>query len=114
MELRISGRSEEQFNENLVSFLNVSTFICLRGTIPKQWDIDKAETGGRWWTKEAHNRRFNILGIVNDNWLNIRKEGENFIVVEFNFRYDRHFEKKKSISNLMLAFFDFVSIENAE
>ncbi|MEK6829077.1 MAG: hypothetical protein AABY15_03040 [Nanoarchaeota archaeon] len=108
MELKITGNTEERFNNNLKSFLNVATMICLKGNVPTQKDIDQAEALGRWWTLEEKNKRYQILGSVNDNWLNIRESGVNYIIVEFNFRYDIDSQKKKAISNLMLAFFDFV------
>ena len=109
MELKITGRTKEQFDFNLESFLNISAMICLWGKIPTKDDVKEAECLGRWWYKEKDNNRYQ-LSSTNNDWLNVRKEGENYIIVEFNFRYDSQFEKKKAITNLMLTFYDFVAL----
>jgi len=110
MKLKISGKNKELFKENLNSFLNVATMICLRGHIPTQYDIDNADRLGRWWYREDSGGcdRYQLFGLANNDWLNVKEEGENFIIAEFNFRYDGERKKKESITNLMLAFFDFV------
>lgn len=109
MELKITGYNKENFEENLTHFLNVATMICLKGHIPTQDDIINTRTHGMWWFKETDNKRFQLLG-SNNNWLNIVSEGENFIVVEFNFRYDKYSHRKNTISRLMLEWFDFVDV----
>jgi hypothetical protein len=110
MKLKIFASNKERFESNLIRFLNLSTLICLGGSIPSQYDIENAENLGRWWIKEEDNNRFQLLGISNNDWVNIHEEGENFIIVEFNFRYDKGSYKKVAISNLMLAFFDFIEL----
>jgi hypothetical protein len=108
LEVRITGRTKEQFQSNLERFLNVATFISLSGSIPTQREIDNASTTGRWWYRDGD--RFQLLGIANNDWLNIRAEEELQMDVEFNYRYDIQSRKKKAITALMLAFFDFVLI----
>lgn len=111
MEIKIIGHNKERFEENLKNVLNVATLICLKGIIPTERDIATSETGGRWYIKE--DGRYNLLPIANDYWANIKGEGENFIVIEFNVRYDGDGKKKLALTNSILAFFsEFVTINN--
>lgn len=107
MKLKISGNTEERFDRNLTSFLNLATLICLKGIIPTQKEIDEPERLGKWWFLDE-GKRYVMIGAANDYWANIREKGENYIVIEFSFRYDIDLKKKKAVSNLMLALFDFV------
>lgn len=109
MILKITGQDKERLDQNLNSFLNLSTMICLKGYIPSPEEMSSPQELGKWWIRETN--RFILLPISNDYWLNIREEGENYILVEFRFRYDNDNKKKDSISLVLLAFFDFV--ENA-
>jgi hypothetical protein len=108
MEIKITGRSQKVFENNLTHFLNLSTMIIRRGEIPTKSDIDNAEQYGMWWYKDLHDR-YQLLPVTNDYWLNVIGQGDNYIIVEYNFRYDRGL-KKETITNLMGAWFDFVEI----
>jgi len=108
MILKITGRDRETYLENLTKFLNLATLICLRGNIPEPYDIENAESFGNWWFREP--KRFQILGSSNNNWLNIIEEFETHIVVEFQFRYDKDFNKERTTTELMLCWFDFVEV----
>lgn len=107
MKLKITGRNKDNFDKNLTDFLNVATMICLQGTIPTEYYIKEAKNLGYWWFRE-NDSRFELLKAINNHKLIIRNEGENFIIVEFNIRYDYDGKKKTTISELMLAWFDFV------
>ena len=105
MKIKITGRNEELFKAQLKDILNVATVVAGTGTIPDEYDIDEAERLGRYWVREEN--RFNILGSSNNNWANIREEGENYIVIEFSTRYDRMgLPKAKALSNLILEWFN--------
>lgn len=110
MKLKISGNTKEQFKKNTIDFLNLSTLICLKGSIPSNYDIETAERLGRWWIKEPDNKRFSLLGVFNNDWIHIIEEAETYMVVEFHFRYDTYFQKELTISQLMNAWLDFVEI----
>ena len=113
MKLTISGENKKELEENVKRFMNVATLVCLKGELPLLYDIDHAETVGRWWCKDVPIERYSILGIANNIWVNIVhddvEDRANFMQVEFWFRYDKDDAKKKAISTVMLAFFDFVS-----
>ena len=53
--------------------------ICFSGYIPTQYDIDNADRLGRWWYREdmGGSDRFQLLGMANNDWLNVKDEGEN-------------------------------------
>lgn len=104
LEMRISGKNAYQFQQNLQNFVNLACLISLKGTIPTQKDIEDAPTMGRWWYRDGD--KYQLPGI----WLNIRAEGETYMDVEFNYRYDIQSVRKKAITALMLATFDFVTI----
>lgn len=108
LEMRITGTNKQRFQENLEAFVNLACLISLKGTIPTPEDIRDANRMGRWWYRDSD--RFQLLGIANNDWLNIRDEGETYMDVEFNYRYDIQSARKKTITALMIAIFDFVSI----
>jgi hypothetical protein len=111
MELKITGHNTERFKDNLDKVLSVATLVCLGGYVPTEMDIKTPETRGLWYYKDS-DRRYNLVPTANDYWANIREEGEKFIVLEFNFRYDRENRKHLSLSNLLLVFFpDFVELK---
>lgn len=112
MELKVFGQNKKRFEENLKDVLSVATLICSHGYVPTKLDIEKAEQFGRWYVQDLPNR-YNLLPIVNDYWANIRGRGENFIILEFNIRYDKGNVKKLALSNLLLAWFTFV-VESTE
>ncbi len=107
MELKIFGRNEKRFEENLKDVLSVATLVCSRGYVPTKLDIEQAEQYGRWYTLDLPDR-YNLLPMSNDYWGNIRGRGENYIIIEFNVRYDGDNAKKLSLSNLLLAWFPCV------
>lgn len=109
MELRITGRTAEQLKENFIQFMNLATMICLKGHVPTPHEIANAENQGMWWCdKNSDGKSFSIIGTANNIWLNVRDKDEDFIDVEFTFRYDGQRVKEKAICNCIVAFLDFV------
>lgn len=88
MKIKITGRNAELFNHNLTAVLNIACVVAGRGAIPTDYDREN-QNGGRYWLREKEPNRFQLLPLGNDFWANIRDEGENFIVLEFSYRYDR-------------------------
>lgn len=110
MKLKITGHNKERFEENLLNFLNMATLICHKGYIPTQYDIDNADRLGNWWSLDKEQNKYYILGGSNNIWLAILEETETSKTVEFSFRYDSKREKEFSISNVLLAFLDYVEL----
>lgn len=110
MKLKITGHNKERFNENLTDFLNMATMICHKGYIPEPRDIELAETHGNWWWLDKREGTYYILGGSNNIWCNIKSQDELSITVSFNFRYDSKREKEIAISNVLVAFLDFVEV----
>lgn len=112
MKLKVNGGNKEILERNLAKLFNIATVVAGGGRIPKEEDIEEAETTGRYWYR--HEDEVHILGISNDNWAFIRQEhivddGRCFAVVEFKTRYDKvGFPKQKALSELFLHWFDFV------
>jgi hypothetical protein len=105
MNIKITGRNKELFQENLKNILNVATVVAGTGTIPDEYDIENAETRGRYFVREK--KKFTILGSSNNNWAHILEEGENYIIIDFLTRYEKpNCEKVNSLSNLILTWFD--------
>ena len=104
-QLKITGRNTERVEQNLKDVLSLATLVCHKGYVPTPRDIETAETLGMWYSKDTPNR-YNLIPTCNDYWANIIEQGENFIVLEFNIRYDGNEKKTKSLSELILAWFD--------
>ena len=101
--LKITGKTEEQFQNNLENFLNVAAVICNGGYLPEEHYRE------RLYFKEPESKRYQ-LSALNNHWLNIKEEKRTYIIVEFNFRYDSAFQHKTTITNLMATWFDYVEI----
>lgn len=116
MLLKIKGRNKERFKETVNSIMNIACVVAGKGSIPSEYDIKNAENSGQYWYENVKEDKFEILGISNDHKAFVRERGENFIVVEFSFRYDgrygvQGFPKKTALSNLILAIFDENEVE---
>lgn len=118
MTIKITGRNAELFQENLTAVLNIACVVAGHGNIPTEQDIQDPGRSGRYWYRETDHgaNRFQLYPTSNDWWANIRGEGENFIVLEFQYRYDRH-GVAEALTNLLLIRFansDFVSLASFE
>lgn len=89
MLIKITGQTPELFNENLTAVLNIASVIAMRGYIPSETDQANPQGAGRYWYREAGAPRYQLFPSSNDYWANVRHEGENYIVLEFSYRYDR-------------------------
>lgn len=104
--LKIKGRNKELYERTLKSVLDITFVICTKGYFPTEWDIEKPERSGKYWLLEENYNRYNIVPTNNNYWLNIKDKGENFIVLDFNCRYDKDNKKKNSLVNVITSFFD--------
>lgn len=66
MKLKVNGGNKEILERNLAKLFNIATVVAGGGRIPKEEDIEEAETMGRYWYR--HEDEVHILGISNDNW----------------------------------------------
>jgi hypothetical protein len=105
MDLKITGVTKERFEKNLKDILNVSAFVCLQGYIPDEQEIEEPIRSGKWWFRESEPNRFQLVPTTNNYWANIIDEGNDFIVIRFNIRYDRDNKKSESLSNLISSWF---------
>ena len=91
MPIKITGRNKELFDKNLAAVLNVACVVAMSGSIPNKREIEEPERWGKYWIREKDGtNRFQLYPASNDYWANIKDEGENFIVIEFSYRYDRN------------------------
>jgi hypothetical protein len=100
--IKIKGRNKELYERTLKNVLDVTFVICSKGYFPTEWDIEKPERSGKYWLLEEENNRYNIVPTNNNYWLNIKNKGENFVVLDFNCRYDKDNKKK----NIIIEEFD--------
>ena len=91
MQIKITGKNKELFESTLTSVLNISAVVAMGGYIPEDHDIENAQQSGRYWARETEGgvNRFNLYPRSNSYFANIRDKGDNYIVLEFSYRYDR-------------------------
>lgn len=93
MKIKITGKSPELFDHYLTAVLNLAAVAAMGGHIPSQREIEAPdELKQRYWFREKDGTtldRFNLYPMSNDYYVNVREEGENFIVLDFWYRYDR-------------------------
>lgn len=74
MKIKITGKSAELLQEFLTSTINVACAIAWRGE------------DGAYWNFEGD--KYDLCPPVNNYWAYIRDRGDNFVVLEFAYRYD--------------------------
>lgn len=93
MKLKVTGKNRGHFAHTLTAVLNAASVMAMGGYIPDQLEMETPEQRGRYWFRDIDGKRYHLFPSSNDYWANIRDEGENenecFIVLEFNYRYDR-------------------------
>ncbi|MCI5050969.1 MAG: hypothetical protein MRY57_01530 [Candidatus Pacebacteria bacterium] len=102
MKLKIKAKNHELFEMYLTNILNLLGMIEMGGTILNE---SGRETLGYWHQDPDDKTRY-FLGHGNNAWLNVKNKGKNFIDCEINFRYDKNFEKKKTVTKLMNVLFE--------
>jgi hypothetical protein len=85
MEIKVFGKNKELFNTILERVLNIASVACMGGYIPSEYEKLNPEGSGLFWFKEENCFH---LGRANDHWGHIRSQGEDFVVLEFTYRYD--------------------------
>jgi len=103
MQIKITGRTPELFNQFLKSVLNIATVVAQYGYLPTRDDISDPERTGRYWFREGDS--FRIASISNNMFCSIREEGENYMVLEFSYRYDKDGIFANALTNLLAARF---------
>ena len=119
MLIKIKGRNERRFKETLESIMNIACVVSSCGSIPNSWDMKNPESSGRYWYEDVKENKFELLPTANNNKAFVRERGENFIIIEFYFRYDggihvQGFPKATALSNLILAIFNEDEVELVE
>jgi len=84
MTIKISGRNEELFEANLKTALNIGQVASQRGYIPDEHYSNP--NYGRVWIEDPNG--YDLAPISNDYKAFVRNRGENFIELEFSYRYD--------------------------
>jgi hypothetical protein len=116
MKIKITGKSPELFEHYLTAVLNLAAVAAMGGHIPTQREINESSRIGRYWYRDNDGvaiGRFNLYPMSNDYYANIREEGENYIVLDFWYRYDRAGGGSfvAALCNFLeIRFFDNVSI----
>jgi hypothetical protein len=116
MKIKITGKSQELFEHYLTTVLNLAAVAAMGGYIPDKREIEEPQRFGRYWYREKEGAtldRFNLYPMSNDYFANVREEGENYIVLDFSYRYDRAgggFFDAALCNLLQIRFYDNVSI----
>jgi hypothetical protein len=109
--IKINFSTKEQRDKRLEEVLNLITLINHKGYRPTDLDVEEKDIRGQWWVvDDSDSKKFNIIGASNNTWVNIRKESNNMLILDYNTRYDIGFEKEKAVKQLLSAFFDYVEI----
>jgi len=109
MKIKIVGKTEEDLKSLIERIMNLAHVAVNAGRIPDKADMEHPEQSGMYWYEE--NRRYHLLPIGNNHWANVRERGDSFIVVEFNYRYDKNRELMNTLSRLILCIFESHTIE---
>jgi len=80
MKIKITLPTNELLNEFINSVLNIACVIANRGDIPHESD-------SAFWTLFPSPDRYDLSPVSNNYWAYIRERGDNFIVLEFAYRY---------------------------
>lgn len=75
MKLKITGKNADLLQEFFTSVINIACAIAWRGE-------DRS-----YWSFEAD--KYDLCPPTNNYWAFIVERGENFIVLEFRYRYDK-------------------------
>lgn len=109
MLFKIKGKTPQQVQAHLEGVLNVAALLLRDGVMPTH-----AETTGPdpayWWHKESE-RRYVILGVSNDNWIDICEVGEGYIIANYSARYDSKGRKQTTFVQAIAVFFGVDVIE---
>lgn len=110
MKIKITGKTPEMLNENIVCVMNIATVVAGHGNIPDEYDISGPERSGKYWYRDDN--RFVIYGSTNNWFAYVREEDELSITVEFNYRYDNNGVSDALAAVIALRIHDFVSVDN--
>lgn len=105
MEIKIKGRTPEQLQRNIDRIITMASVICQGGYLPTEEEQTEVNLGRKPYLDED-NSRYHLFPMANNDWANIRKRGEDFVVLEFNHRYDKGYKKKEALTNLIIAWFE--------
>lgn len=103
MQIKITGRTPELFNQFLKSVLNIATVVAQYGYLPTRDDISDPERTGRYWFREGES--FRIASISNNMFCSIREESGTHMVLDFSYRYDKDGIFANALTNLLAARF---------
>ncbi len=111
MKLKLFNKNNEDLKDTFQRILITSSIIVQHGHLPTNEEINEPERFGRFPYKDVNkDNSYQLCGLVNNDWVNILEESENYIIFEFRFRYDEEKKKKNAISNVILTWFDVVQL----
>jgi|JI10StandDraft_1071094.scaffolds.fasta_scaffold141461_4 hypothetical protein len=84
-QVKITGRNKKLFDNNLECAINLAALYARGGTMPSNYDI---KNNGRWWNLNENEEKYDLYPRANDYKIFIRGKGENWILLEFYYRYD--------------------------
>ena len=120
MLIKIKGNSKRLFEDNVKKVMNIACVVSRYGSLPTDADIIQSkepERSSEFWYEDVKKSKFELFPLANNNKAFVRERGENFIVIEFHFRYDGRGlngtgrSKSEALSNLILAIFDDSQVE---
>lgn len=110
MKLKLTTQTNEGLKQIFQRILVTASIIVQRGNLPTNEEINEPDRFGRYPYKDEHKDNTYQLCGSNSDWLNVREETDNYIIFEFNFRYDGKNNKKNTMSNVILTWFENVEI----
>lgn len=111
--LKLTSNNNSDLMETFQRILVMASVIVQQGYLPTEEEINEPERYGRYPYKDKNkNNSYQLFGSVNNDWVNVREESENFIIFEFSFRYDSKNIKKNTMNNVILTWFNNVEFLN--
>jgi hypothetical protein len=86
-QVKIKGRNKKLFDNNLECAINLAAVYARHGVVPKDYDIERRENG-HWWNLNENEDKYDLNPSANDYKAFVRDKGENWILLEFYYRYD--------------------------
>ncbi len=110
MKIRITGRNETHFKNNLNNALNIASLIARGGSMPDPGDLKQNETRGVWFRKSDDFNGYVLFPSVNSHFAYVRGQDLFGVEVEFTYRYDSEYLFRDGVLHAIKAALQ----ENAE
>lgn len=100
MTIKITGNTPDQFERIVDNIMTTACQVICRG-----YDPPILKETGKPFHYNALDGRYELIPATNDHWAHIRRTGENLLLIEFSIRYDRKGEKKRTLTELISAWY---------